>query len=78
MSNGKQTVHPPTLLHMDNGGMYRTELNRIKDQLRLKIIESQCLADLGRKMLSEIRNKNATIAILQKRLAVASYSRRVA
>jgi hypothetical protein len=76
MSNGNQIAHPPTVMHCDNRRGYRTNqeiLQQMHDALKLKQIESQCLADLCRKNAAEIRNKNATIALLQKRLLTATH-----
>ena len=76
MSHGNAIAHPPVTIHADNGRAYQfeteLELKRLKDALRLKQIEAQCLADLCRKHMQEIRNKNATIALLQKRLHQAT------
>lgn len=75
MSNGFKIAHPP-VLNADNGSAYKLrfelDLRNAQDALKLKKIEARCLADLCRSQAREIRNKNATIALLQKRLAAAN------
>jgi hypothetical protein len=75
MSNGFKIAHPP-ILNADNGRAYKMrlgfDLRNAQDALKLKKIEAQCLADICRSQAREIKNKNATIALLQKRIAAAN------